>query len=127
MKVNVVLSRPRNPYGFAGIVLSYGTSKLTEVALNIEYRNLFEFTKRHEGAAFDLFVIASLVYGIDILLPREKLGFDGWSREIEVTFPVDAPEIFENGKDALENTLNFLTGDIWTIRGRLNNKCQTSS
>ena len=43
MKVNVVLSRPRNPYGFAGIVLSYGTSKLTEVALNIEYRNLFEF------------------------------------------------------------------------------------
>lgn len=115
MKVNVVLSGPRNPYGFAGIVLSYGTSELTEVALNIEYRNLFEFTKRHEGVAFDLFVIASLVYGIDILLPREKLGFDGWSREIEVTFPVDAPEIFENGKDALENTLNFLTGDIWTI------------
>lgn len=115
MKVSVVLSRPRTPYGFAGIVLSYGTSELTEVALNIEYRNLFEFTKRQEGTAFDLFVIASLVYGIDILLPREKFGFDGWSREIEVTFPVDAPAIFENGKDALEKTLNFLTGDIWNI------------
>lgn len=115
MKVNVSLSRPQTPYGFAGIVLSYGTSEVTEVALNIEYRNLFEFTKRREGTAFDLFVISSLVYGIDILLPREKFGYDGWSREIEVAFPVEDPVSFEIGKEALERALNFLTGDIWTI------------
>lgn len=115
MKVNISLSHPQTPYGFAGIVLGYGTSEVTEVALNIEYRNLFEFTKRQEGLAFDLFVIASLVYGIDILLPRESFGFDGWSREIEVAFPVENTTLFENGKDALEKTLNFLTGDIWTV------------
>ena len=115
MKVNISLSHPQTPYGFAGIVLSYGTSEVTEVALNIEYRNLFEFTKRQEGPAFDLFVIASLVYGIDILLPRESFGFDGWSREIEVAFPVENTTLFENGKGALEKTLNFLTGDIWSI------------
>lgn len=115
MKVNVALSRPQTPYGFAGIVLSYGAPDITEVALNIKYRKLFEFTKRQEGTAFDLFIIASLVYGIDILIPREKFGYDGWSREIEVAFPVEDPVLFEAGKDALEMTLKFLTGDIWSI------------
>ena len=115
MKVNVALSRPQTPYGFARILLSYDTPKITEVALNIEYRKLFEFTKRQEGTAFDLFIIASLVYGIDILIPREKFGYDGWSREIEVAFPVEDLAAFERGKEALKKTLDFLTGDIWTI------------
>lgn len=48
MKVNISMSHPQTPYGFAGVVLSYGTSEVTEVALNIEYRNLFEFTKRQQ-------------------------------------------------------------------------------
>ena len=115
MKVNVSIIRPRNPYEFAGIVLSYGSQEATEVALHIDYRNLFEFTRKQDGTAFDLFVVASIVYGIDILLPREIIGFDGWSREIDICFPVEHLEEFNNGKEALEKTLNFLTGDQWTI------------
>ena len=115
MKVNVSILRPRNPYEFAGIVLSYGSPEVTEVSLHIDYRNLFEFTRRQDGTAFDLFLVASIVYGIDILLPRETMGFDGWSREIEICFPVDQIDEFNNGKDALEKTLCFLTGDLWTI------------
>lgn len=115
MKVNVTILRPRNPYDFAGIVLSYGYPEATEVSLNIDYRNLFKFTKKQDGTAFDLFVVASIVYGIDILLPRETMGFDGWSREIDICFPVEHVDVFTNGKDALEKTLNFLTGDLWSI------------
>ncbi len=115
MKVNVSIIRPQNPYDFAGIVLNYGSPEVTEVSLHIDYRNLFEFTRKQDGTAFDLFLVASIVYGIDILLPRETMGFDGWSREIEICFPVDQIDEFNNGKDALEKTLCFLTGDLWTI------------
>lgn len=115
MKVNVSILRPYNPYEFAGIVLSYGSSEVIEVPLHIDYRNLYEFTKLQDGIAFDLFTVASIVYGIDILLPRETTGFDGWSREIEVCFPVEYVYEFNCGKDALEKTLRFLTGDLWSV------------
>lgn len=115
MRVNISLSPPQNAYEFAGVILSYGISDSTEVVLNIDYRNLFEFTRRQNGVAFDLFIISSLVYGIDILLPRREIGLDGWSREIVVSFPVERPDLFITGKELLEKTLNFLTGDIWTI------------
>lgn len=111
----MTITHPQKSYEFAGINLSYGDPEETRVALNIDYRNLFEFTGRQDGTAFDLFVLASIVYGIDILLPREKVGFDGWSREIEVSFPVEHAIVFDMGKEVLSRTLNFLTGDVWTI------------
>ena len=115
MKVNVALLPPRKSYDFAQVVLSYGSPEETSVALNIDYRNLYEFTRIQNGVSVDLFVIASIVYGVDILIPRNKLGFDAWSREIEVSFPVESPEVFNNGKEDLEKTLRFLTGDLWTV------------
>lgn len=115
MKVEVSLSYPRTPYGFSPIVLSYGAVSRTSVALNIDYRNLFEFCKVQTGKAFDLFVMASIVYGIDILLPRESIGFDGWSREIEVAFPVENLDCFLASKHELEELLKFLTGDLWLV------------
>lgn len=115
MKVNVALLPPRKSYDFAQVVLRYGSPEETSVALNIDYRNLYEFTRIQNGVAVDLFVIASIVYGVDILIPRNKLGFDAWSREIEVSFPVESPEVFNNGKENLEKTLRFLTGDLWTV------------
>lgn len=115
MKVNVSITRPQNPYEFAGIVLSYGYPKETKVSLHIDYRNLFEFTKKQDGIALDLFLVACIVYGIDILLPRDTIGFDGWSREIDVCFPVEHLEEYNSAKEALEKTLSFLTGDLWTV------------
>ena len=115
MRVEITLAHPRTPYGFSPIVLSYETAVKTSVTLNIDYRNLYKFTRVQSGTAFDLFVIASMVYGIDILLPRESIGFDGWSREIEVVFPVENPDCFIAAKLELEETLNFLTGDFWHV------------
>lgn len=115
MKVEVSILRPRTPYGFASIILSYFNPGKTEVELIVEYRNLYEFTTITNGTAFDLFVVSCIVYGTDILLPREKVGFDGWSREIEVTMPVGNPQLFKAAKKQLERTLSFLTGDVWTV------------
>lgn len=115
MKINITISEPQYTYGFARIILGYESSVKTEVSLNVDYRNLYKFTRCTSGVSFDLFVIGCLVYGIDILLPRQTKELDGWSREFEVTFPVENLNLFQSIKDSLEDTLNFLTGDLWNI------------
>lgn len=115
MRVEVSISQPQNPYEFAPIILSYGDTAITRVKLNIDYRNLYEFTQMLSGTSFDLFITASIIYGIDILLPRERIGYDGWSREINVEIPVADADLFMAAKEILEKTLSFLTGDIWNV------------
>ncbi|MDE5822325.1 MAG: hypothetical protein K2H63_07570 [Paramuribaculum sp.] len=115
MKINISLSEPTNSYEFAGIILNCDCPNVQSVALNIEYRNLYEFTKLKSGIAFDLFFISCIVYGTDILIPRKIYGNDGWTRELELLLPVGCPNIFHNCKAELEYTLNFLTGDNWHI------------
>lgn len=115
MKVNISIVPPQKVGNFANIILSYGEQDVTKVLLHVDYRNMYRFIQLQSGVAFDLFVIACLVYGTDILLPRKTVGYDGWSREIEIIFPVENLDLFENGKTNLEQMLNFLTGDIWKV------------
>ena len=116
MKVNITITKARKGE-FSHIRLSYehpdGNNVI--VPLNINYENLCIFTNQRNGIAFDVFLIGCCVYGIDILLPRKDHSTNGWSRDIEVIFPVESPEIFENGKEDLTFLLSFLTGDNWCI------------
>jgi 7-cyano-7-deazaguanine synthase in queuosine biosynthesis len=116
MKVNIIIPKTRTGE-FSHIKLNYANSNGTTVSvpLNIKYENLCKFTYLRNGIAFDVFLIGCCVYGIDILLPRKEHSINGWSRDIEVTFPVESPEIFENGKEELKFLLSFLTGDNWSI------------
>jgi 7-cyano-7-deazaguanine synthase in queuosine biosynthesis len=115
MKVNIIIPKP-NKGKFSEIKLGYDfEDKKIEVGLNIGFKNLYMFTGRQTGIDFDLFLISCLVYGIDILLPREKFADNSWNREIEVEFPVENPDAFNKGKNILEGMLYFLTGDEWTI------------
>lgn len=115
MKINVTISRPTNSYKFAGVVLNLDCPDAQSVALNIDYRNLYKFTKQKSGIAFDLFFISCIVYGTDILVSRKMYGNEGWTRDLELSLPVENPEIFNKCKAELEYTLNFLSGDIWHI------------
>ena len=115
MKINVTISRPTNSYKFAGVVLNLDCPDAQSVALNIDYRNLYKFTKIKSGIAFDLFFISCIVYGTDILVSRKMYGNEGWTRDLELSLPVENPEIFNKCKAELEYTLNFLSGDIWHI------------
>lgn len=83
--------------------------------MNVDFQNLYEFTRKKNGIGFDVFLIGCFVYGIDILLPRKSFSINGWSREIEVEFPVESPDLFNGGKNELEQLLSFLTGDYWQI------------
>ena len=116
MKVNITI--PKADRGeFSKIKLGYENSEgqNIQVLLNIDFKNLYMFTRQTSGIGFDLFLIGCIVYGIDVLLPREKFSSNAWNRELEVEFPVESPDIFNKGKDILEQLLSFLTGDYWTI------------
>jgi len=115
MKVNITIPKP-NKNKFSEIKLGYDfEDKKNEVGLNIDFKNLYMFTRRQTGIDFDLFLTGCFVYGIDILLPREKFAHNGWNREIEVEFPIENPDVFNKEKNILEATLSFLTGDEWRI------------
>jgi len=117
MKVNIIIPRVLRRGEFSKIKLEYENSENNNisVSLNIDYVNLCKFTNQRSGLAFDIFLIGCYVYGIDILLPRKDFSTNGWSRDIEVEFPVESPEVFENGKKELVHLLSFLTGDEWNI------------
>jgi hypothetical protein len=46
------------------------------------------------------------------------MGYDAWTREIEVCIPVSDPAVWENSKSLLRTILNFLTGDKWDLQFR---------
>lgn len=116
MKVNIVISKAQKGE-FSNIKLGYTDSNDNEIGvpLNIDFKNLYKFTKQKNGLAFDVFMLGCYVYGIDILLSRKDFSTNGWSRDITVEFPVESTETFNNGKDDLQHLLSFLTGDNWKI------------
>lgn len=68
-------------------------------------------------AARDLFTFAGAVYIADKKTPRKSTA-DAWTRDFEVRMPVADVERWENARPALERSLGFLTGDLWTLRFR---------
>ncbi|HBF95494.1 MAG TPA: hypothetical protein DDW66_04280 [Porphyromonadaceae bacterium] len=116
MKVNITIPKARKGK-FSEIKLGYKNEENEDiqVLLNVDFQNLYEFTKKKNGIGFDVFLIGCFVYGIDILLPRKSFSVNGWSREIEVEFPVESLDLFNGGKNELEQLLSFLTGDYWQI------------
>ena len=116
MKINVYIPKAENGE-FSRIKLGthFGDGQESFVKLNIDYRNLYDFTEQSSGKLFDLFFVSSIVYGVDVLIPREKYSIDGWSRELEVDLPVEDPDLWISLKSDFEQLLNFLTGDVWNI------------
>ena len=90
-----------------------------KVQLNIaHFHNLYDFTKETSSVGFDFFLIAAIVYGTDDLLARKLYSYNGWTREIEIEFPVKNIDYWKLAVTELEETLGFLTGDVWSIKFR---------
>ncbi|MBG9912108.1 ATPase [Bacillus xiamenensis] len=65
----------------------------------------------------DLLYISLFVYGVDRIILRD-LADDCWSRNIKLYLPVLAVDNWYENKGALENILNFLSGDTWELEFR---------
>jgi hypothetical protein len=66
-------------------------------------------------AAFDLALLAALVFCADTRLSRESEAQDGWTRAIDLYLPVADVELWETQCARIEDMLRFLTGDQWRL------------
>lgn len=94
--------------------------KLTEnnkihSTVSIDYKTLLPFAINVNSEIRDFFFITCSVYGIDRFVNRKLHSVDGWSRELNISFPVSEIKVWNNVKKDLEELFSFLTGDYWNI------------
>lgn len=65
----------------------------------------------------DIFIIAISVFAIDKRIVRKQFK-DCWTRKLEVSIPVIEIEKWRMVEELWNDTLNFLTGDIWNLSFR---------
>lgn len=79
----------------------------------------------------DFLIVAASVFAIDKRIPRDKIiginaddisSEDNWTRTLHVCIPVIELEKWNNVKSELEEILNFLSGDEWSITFRKTDK-----
>ena len=68
--------------------------------------------------ALDLALLAAAVTAADTRVERGVDGQDRWTRELELCLPMSDHEVWISVTPLLERTLNFLTGDRWTLAFR---------
>ena len=81
--------------------------------------NKFNNSGKLTVASHDLLLLAMAITSADRCIER-KYADDSWQREITIHLPVDAPDIWENTRNILENALAFLSGDKWHFQFRRN-------
>lgn len=115
MKVNYSILAPERKGASIKISLTEEDTNRNGVLI-ADYKPFFDFSPDYQNlVSFDFFLLSTLVYGVDNLLDRYIYSVDGWTREIEFTFPVYNVSIWNTVREDLEKALCFLTGDIWSI------------
>jgi len=116
MKVNIDIQDPVCGK-FSDLLLRYSDNGIERhVPLRLfKYERVYDFTRDFTSVKFDFFLISAIVYGVDNLLCRDIYSNDGWTRDIEVEFPVKNLTIWTGKENKLKTILDFLTGDNWQI------------
>jgi hypothetical protein len=97
--------------GFAVVSLQSGGQLLGQ--LDVEFSHLASL-QAGNPRALDLLLLASVVYAIDKLVPRDTAA-DWWTREFSVRLPVSDPSLWSSAAPELVKSLSFLTGDLWAV------------
>jgi 7-cyano-7-deazaguanine synthase in queuosine biosynthesis len=79
---------------------------------------LNELGLRPSEPAFDLALVAAVVTAADTRISRKLEAQDAWTREIALYIPVADPALWAGEAELLRHTLNFLTGDRWSVHFR---------
>jgi 7-cyano-7-deazaguanine synthase in queuosine biosynthesis len=79
---------------------------------------LGELGLRPSEVAVDLALLAAAVTAADTRISRATESQDAWTREIDLHLPVSEPAIWTAQIPLLAKTLNFLTGDRWSLSFR---------
>lgn len=68
-----------------------------------------------DPVAFDFLTIALAVITSDTFVDRASHSGNGWARNLALTIPVAKPSVWQSVGTELEKTLDFLSGDKWTL------------
>lgn len=119
MKVKIVID-DADYDKFSDLQLCYADNGIERrVPLSfLKYEWVFDFTTDFSSVKFDFFLISAIVYGVDNLLSRAIYSNDGWTRDIEVEFPVNNIAVWNGKEEKVKQILDFLTGDNWQISFR---------
>lgn len=79
---------------------------------------LGELGLRPSETSVDLVIFAAAITAADTRISRKSESQDSWTREIEVHVPVQDPATWNSVAALTATTLNFLTGDRWTVQFR---------
>lgn len=82
--------------------------------LDIDFSAIVDRSRMVRPRSLDFLVIAATVYAIDKIVPR-RLASDRWTRTLDVSLPLQEPAAWTAACEALEESVSFLTGDIWTF------------
>lgn len=119
MKVNIVIDDA--DYGkFSDLQLCYtdnGVNRKVPLSF-LGYERVFDFTTDFTSVKFDFFLVSAIVYGVDNLLSRAIYSNDGWTRDVDVEFPVNNLSVWSGKEEKLKQILDFLTGDNWQVSFR---------
>lgn len=111
IKVNTPIYDAKS--GILSIKLSEESGAFSKVS--IDFKTLIPFANLVDSQVRDFFAMTCAIYGIDRFVNRKQNSVDGWSRELQISFPVLDILEWNNVKEDLQDTLSFLTGDYWSI------------
>lgn len=112
-KINVEIPKYDLKSGILNITLTEDKGDFSTVS--VDYKTLLPYAISVNSEIRDFFFITCSVYGIDRFVNRKQHSVDGWSRELNVSFPVSELKIWNSVKNDLEELFSFLTGDYWKI------------
>lgn len=102
----------RRPDGLSTLRITAegGTATRLDIGIDELARHCLQLTV----PALDFLVIAGACYAVDKLVDRSR-SVDRWTRELSLTIPVADPDRWRAVGPGLEETLAFLSGDIWDL------------
>lgn len=111
-----------NPDGENNLMIQLDQSDLNKMVKANLMRDLEKFNLVPNNTIYDLVNFALGIYTIDQVVSRQVNGFQGWSRNFIVNFPVHDLQLWNNVKEDFANYLSFLSGDKWEITFRQNHE-----
>jgi len=90
--------------------LNYGVQKIIN--------DLIKIGLTPSETAIDLIILAIHIQAADTRISRTEDSQDTWTREIRLIAPISNLKKWNSVSPILKKTLDFLTGDLWTIQFR---------
>ncbi|MCT1525420.1 Qat anti-phage system QueC-like protein QatC [Sphingobacterium hotanense] len=111
-----------NPANENNLMIQLNQTDLNKMVKANPMRDLEKFNLVANNTIYDLVNFALGIYTIDQVVSRQINGFQGWSRNFIVNFPVHDLQLWNNVKEDFSNYLGFLSGDKWEITFRQNHE-----